>query len=504
MVCKQLSYRTKGAIGDMQAKIAEWFEQNHQALEALEKQLWETPELALHEFKTARVVGDFMARQGFTVTRKTIGLSSGKPNCIIARWGQGRPVVGFLADMDAFPETCNAPGPAKARRPGPGHGCGHQLVTSGDMAAACALKCAMETENVPGSIVFFGCPAEESVGAKYYMALEGLFEGVDVFYQWHPGSRQMVFGQVAVKSVLNMEFVFTSDGGRVPGALYCRKADNAAELMGTGVGYAVGSRDFPSGMDLFCRQLPKIDLDKDHQVVNAHARFSDYAVVCSAKDKLIALAKGAALMAGCDVRWKLTALSRHYNPNCALNRFTYESARKVPKPAYSADDDTFAEVLYQNFWEGQTPEWAAVADHCKDMIPVEWIPRKADGTADLIPKELDVPRGEPWLVGGGSDMAHVSFLAPTVYVSGHGCLFGIPGHTWANNVAVGSGIGVKAMKYCAAILAQAAWDVVTDDKKLAVIQAEFLERQKRVGPFTPVPLGEEGSFCGSRPVSGGK
>ena len=478
----------------MERCLASWFREQDAELDRLAQDLWSHPELALHEFQTAELVGNFMQAQGFRVERRTICSESEKPNCIVARWGAGKPVIGLIGDMDAFPDTRNEPGPREARSPGAGHACGHHLVTESAMAAACALKRAIEASGIEGSVVFFGCPAEEAVGGKYFMALEGLFDGVDVCFQWHPSSRQMIFGQVAVKSVLRMEFTFEGDRSRIATALYSHKADDAAKLMVAASGFIEGDRFFPRGMTFSCTTQPKSDLGRDEQVVIAHARYQDFAVTQLAKEKYIALAKGAAMMAGCDVHWRVLGHSRHSNPNLALNRYTYEAAKKVPPAVYDEEDYAFAHTLVRNYWHGREPSRENVL--ADPFMLSEWYREHPDGTPDLIPHDLEAPRGEPWVVGGGSDLSHVTFIAPTIYVTGHGGIFTIPGHTWANNVTVGSSIGRKAMKYAAGILAQAAWDLLTEPDKMHTVRTEFLERQKTVGTFAPVALGEEGSFSG--------
>lgn len=44
----------------------------------------------------------------------------------------------------------------------------------------------MEKENLPGTIIFFGCPAEETLVGKVRMGKAGCFDDVDVAIAWHP------------------------------------------------------------------------------------------------------------------------------------------------------------------------------------------------------------------------------------------------------------------------------------------------------------------------------
>ena len=51
-----------------------------------------------------------------------------KPTAFVAEWGSGKPVIGFMADIDGLPETSQKPGVAyhdPLIPNGPGHGEGH-------------------------------------------------------------------------------------------------------------------------------------------------------------------------------------------------------------------------------------------------------------------------------------------------------------------------------------------------------------------------------------------
>ncbi len=54
--------------------------------------------------------------------------------------------------------------------------------------AAVTIKEWIEKTNTPGTIRFYGTPAEEGGSGKVYMVREGLFKDVDVALHWHPGS----------------------------------------------------------------------------------------------------------------------------------------------------------------------------------------------------------------------------------------------------------------------------------------------------------------------------
>ena len=67
-----------------------------------------------------------------------------------------------------------------------GHGCGHNLIGGGSMGAALAMKNLLAEKKIPGTLRVFGTAAEESEGAKVFMARDGVFNDVDAMLHWHP------------------------------------------------------------------------------------------------------------------------------------------------------------------------------------------------------------------------------------------------------------------------------------------------------------------------------
>lgn len=86
---------------------------------------------------------DFMAKQGFKVTKHYLGLETA--------WraeysqGSGGRVIGINSEMDALE--------------GLGHACGHNLIAISGVGVAIALKAALEARrHVSGKIVLLGTP----------------------------------------------------------------------------------------------------------------------------------------------------------------------------------------------------------------------------------------------------------------------------------------------------------------------------------------------------------
>ena len=55
-------------------------------------------ELGFQEVETSAYVTGVLEKNGFTVTRGVAGM----PTAFVASWGSGKPVIGFMADIDGL------------------------------------------------------------------------------------------------------------------------------------------------------------------------------------------------------------------------------------------------------------------------------------------------------------------------------------------------------------------------------------------------------------------
>ena len=94
--------------------------------------LFSFSELGFQGFWTLDFVTGILEREGFTVERGCAGM----PTCYVGTWGSGKPVIGFMGDIDALPETSQRPGVAyhdPLIPGGPGHGEGHNSAAAVDV-----------------------------------------------------------------------------------------------------------------------------------------------------------------------------------------------------------------------------------------------------------------------------------------------------------------------------------------------------------------------------------
>lgn len=145
---------------------------------ALSDKVWDHAEIRFGEKQSAQDYAAFLEAEGFAVTVGIAGLKT----AFRAEWGSGKPVIGFLGEYDALAGLSQKAGVAvkeALENGGNGHGCGHNLLGVGALMGAVGLKHALEAEGKPGTVVFFGCPAEEGGSGKTFMAREGCFDQLD-------------------------------------------------------------------------------------------------------------------------------------------------------------------------------------------------------------------------------------------------------------------------------------------------------------------------------------
>jgi amidohydrolase len=143
----------------------------HEAeLRALALRLRDNPEVGYQEEKASAWLAEYLAQQGFAVTKPFGGLPTAFNACRAS--GDG-PTIAYLAEYDALP--------------GVGHGCGHNLIAGACVAAGIGVAAALG--QVGGRVCVIGTPAEEFADmeeGKVKLLRAGAFEGVDVALSMHP------------------------------------------------------------------------------------------------------------------------------------------------------------------------------------------------------------------------------------------------------------------------------------------------------------------------------
>jgi len=151
------------------------------------KEIWGFAEIGYQEQKSSALLQQELQAAGFAVRAGVAEI----PTAFVATYGSGKPVVAIIGEYDALPGLSQEAQTAQRHaieENGAGHGCGHNLLGTGALAAAIAVKEWLAAGH-PGTLRYYGTPAEEGGSGKVYMVKAGLFGDVDVAVSWHPADR---------------------------------------------------------------------------------------------------------------------------------------------------------------------------------------------------------------------------------------------------------------------------------------------------------------------------
>ncbi|MBN1580880.1 MAG: amidohydrolase, partial [Anaerolineae bacterium] len=215
--------------------ITQWIDRKQAVFVNLSDRIWQLAELAYQETQSAKLLADALQAAGFVVERGIAGI----PTAFVGSYGNGGPVVAILGEYDALPGLSQAAVSRQQPFPegGSGHGCGHNLLGVGALAAAMAVREAIDAGDVPGTIRYYGCPAEENGSGKAFMVKAGVFDDVDLCLTWHPGTFN---GVMSANMLANYKVRFKFCGRASHAAAdphNGRSALDAVELMNVGINY---------------------------------------------------------------------------------------------------------------------------------------------------------------------------------------------------------------------------------------------------------------------------
>lgn len=444
----------------MNEEIKKWFEENCESVIDLTYDLWSHPELAYFEHYGCEAVAAFMRKEGFNVKKvaaEAFEDAKVKPNCVIATWGEGKPVIGILGELDSLPSLGQEAVPYRKPISGPGHGCSHNLMGGGCVAAAAALKAAMEKEGLRGTVKLVDCPAEEAGDGKVRLAKKGVFSDMDVCLSYHPDNSCFSFDPWECMAIVCLDIEFHGIAAHAAMAPWSgRSALDAAELMNIGVQYLREHITPDCSLHyVYCDGGAAPNIVPDHASLDYYVRAADEHLDDLLR-RVIQIAKAAALMTDTEMEWHIKNATSGFISNVTLNNVVYDAARKIPKLAFSEEDYDFARTIYRNATGKEPPE----------------------ESEQLISTVLKAPCDETVFEAGSTDVGDVSHIVPVMHLKGGGRVLGLPSHHWTVTATAGMSIGQKAMLYSYQILAQAGYDMVKDPRLIVAVRKEFQEKNR--------------------------
>ncbi|MGQ9515163.1 MAG: amidohydrolase [Thermoproteota archaeon] len=453
-----------------------WINENSSKIIEISQKIWEYAELGLREFKSSKLLSDELENNGFKVQRGVAQM----PTAFIASWGKGKPVIGIMGEFDALPGLSQKKATwREALTPdAPGHGCGHNIYGTSGMAAAIASKNVIEKYRLNGTIKFFGCPAEENFCGKVYMVRDGYFKDVDVVLGHHPNTMNAATLRSCL-AINSTKFHFWGKAAHAGGSPeQGRSALDAVELMNVGVNY----------MREHIIQDARIHyvIEKggaQPNIVPEYARSWFYVRAPEREqvdyiyDWVVDIAKAAATMSR--TRVEVEFLEGMYNliANKTLAELVVKNMREVGLPRYSDEDLKFAseisktipiESKIQEIKKTGRPNWSKLVDK-------------------LIDDEIPDPWGEGMVSHGSTDVADVSWQAPTVEFGTATWVLGTSAHSWQSVAQSASGLGNKSLIFAAKLLAGTVIDLLSSPEIVDKAREELMRRTAGKEYRSPIP-----------------
>jgi aminobenzoyl-glutamate utilization protein B len=435
------------------------------AITRISAEVWELAEIGLHEVESARVHLRELADAGFSIVGTG---TAGVPTAFVAEWSLGTsgPKIGFLAEYDALPGLGNAAVP----RPEPradgktsGHGCGHNLLGAGLTGAAIATKRVMEQRGIPGTLRVYGCAAEETEGAKVYMARDGLFNDLDACLHWHPGPIAAVINvRMAANNALKIEFHGkTAHAGIEP--WNGRSALHAMELAAHGLNLMREHLEPTARLHyVFEAAGTAPNVVTDYTRVWMKVRDADRKRVTAMTEWIGQIAAGAALAT--QTRAHVTQYYGVHDllPNTPLAERMQQHLERIGAPKWTDEEQEFARACQREL---------GLPEH------------------GLVQKVMSL-QNEP-TIGGSSDVAEASWNTPTMGIVMPTLPLHASLHTWAATACAGMSIGLQGTLRAAHVLALTALDVLMDAELRAAARADLERRTSGYSYASPLPAEQQ-------------
>ncbi|WP_227356194.1 amidohydrolase [Haladaptatus salinisoli] len=445
-------------------------------LKTIARDIWENPEVALQESESSERLQSALREEGFEVTTGVGGIET----AFVARYGEENPVVGTMGEFDALPGMSQQ---AKAEREpvevgAPGHGCGHNLFGVGSLAAAIAIKRSISRNDLSGSVVFFGTPAEEAGGGKVYMVREGAFDDVDAVISWHPGWYNAP-GKGSCLAVDAFDFTFQGETSHAAASPESgRSALDAVQLLNTGV-------------EFMREHIP--DAARIHYVIQNGGSAANVVPGEASVEYLVRAPERVEVEHisewVCDIAAAAAQMSR-----------TDLTATKTSGMYGVLPNHTLADAIRKNMEYADFPlddEQATFAAELRETLgdiedSLQYIPeseREAARKEAMFSRPINAP-DEGQTGSYSTDSGDVSWNVPLGRFRAATWPVGTPAHSW-QAVAAGRDLGTVGMEFAAKTIAATLADLLEDSELRRQARAEFGERSASHEYESPLPEGAD-------------
>lgn len=452
------------AQSDPRAATAAWVDANGDLLKRINRNIWTWAETGLEETKSSKELQDALRANGFTVEAGVAGM----PTAFVATFGTGTPLIGILAEFDALPGLSQDATAERKARPEveAGHGCGHSVFGTASTGAAIAVKQALASGAIKGTVKLFGTPAEETGIGKTYMLRDGIFKDVDIMLAWHAGDLTRAAWDYS-KAMVSVKFRFEGLAAHASVSPFQgRSALDAVELMSVGVNYM--------------REHVKEDTRIHYVITNGGGQPN---VVPPAAEVWYYLRANKHT----DVEDYFVWLKEIAAAAAAMSRTKLAEVRVDADMHEVLPVRTLVEVIQKNLEQVGAPKF----DDREKAFARATQKGLIGGTPELALSERVEPLSTAAAEQGthSTDVGDLSWTFPVGQLQAATYTYGAPGHSWQIVACTGTSIGEKGMMVAAKAIAGSAIDLYRAPE---LIQKAKDEHKKVLGALKYVTLIPEG------------
>ena len=445
------------SIDASQNSVNQSIKKHQSTFENVAMDIWDLAEVGYQEYKSSEILINVLKKNGFKITTGVADI----PTAFIAEYSNGGPIIGILGEYDALPGVMQTASPFKETRSDriAGHACGHHMFGAASAWAAVTIKEWIEKTNTPGTIRFYGTPAEEGGSGKVYMVREGLFNDVDVALHWHPGSVNHANPRTS-NSNKSAKFTFNGISAHAAGSPdKGRSALDGVESMNMMVNLMREHIPQESRIHYVITKgglAPNVVPDVAE--VYYYIRHPKMQMVNELFERVVKAAEGAAIGTDTSVSYEVMHGNYSLLPNDAIQRIMYEKLTQRGGVSYNQKEQEYAEEIYQTL---VSPS-GKIGDQ-ENVLAY----RQTHGY-------------------GSTDVGDVSWVVPTGGIRIATWVPGTASHSWQAVAIGGTSIGLKGTKLAAEVLSDTAIELMMNP---LIIQNANQELQKRVGKdFVYEPL----------------
>jgi len=416
--------------------------------------IWDASQLDDGEIKSARLQLNALENLGFLGVQ--IGLGN-IPNAFSARWGSGKPVIGFLGEFDALP-SLDPQIKSKIRAPLSEDAnncvCGQNLLGAGAIAAAYAVKEYLKATKKSGTVIYYSCPVVQNGFSVDLMTKSGVFDELDIALGWYPGSRNAVCtdqSRASYTALYKFKSAITSQS---------RDAQNAIDLMNIGVELLREHIKPPVRIHYTATDAKKkvANILQAKKAACYVIQGNEIQDVQSVYERVSKVARGAAVMTDTELEIQLGKSSIDIFNNWTLNQLLHRNLKEAALPDRTDEIISCSQMFIDSFGNNgadtySDPYEGPAADE------ENWLSQQ---NSTSLSRCVASPHRAHSHSRASSNKADVSWTVPTARILAASWVADASGCSFLAKEMAKSNTAHSSLIYAAKVLAGAAIDLIND------------------------------------------